>query len=491
MKDRSQPAPPPLTDAVRAIFREKRSGVVEVEADTHQPAAGEAARRRLFFVDGELHLPAHNPLAAKLTPFTTSEGGGPLSPEARGLLERIARLLGSWRRASYRFYEGRQTLAPDLVGPLPTGFLLMEWAVAGRGGAELLAELGGPGAEMVATVTGPPPAELTPAIDPAEAVLLARLAGGVVLGELLRQSGDEQDQVIRRVARLRAVGLVRTRSEAVAVQRGSLVPAELLQGLSERVERELTLRPLELPVAEHRERLGDLLARAGGLTHYEMLGVSLDATPEEVYDAYARLARVVHPSHAPALGLEGREAALWLLFERATEAYLALSHTDRRQRYDHKIGLSRSPVPDQEVRAEEARRLARSYYNRARDLIELDELHFAVELMRQAVQADPRPEYHRLLGEALAHNPNWSRKALDSYRQAVEGGVDDAALQVAMGELCERLERPAEARRHYQRALELLPGDPDALHALERLGAEPAAHKPRGGLFGIFRRRRG
>lgn len=61
--------------------------------------------------------------------------------------------------------------------------------------------------------------------------------------------------------------------------------------------------------------------------HYEVLGVSRDATPEEIKRAYRRLARQLHPDVNP-----GPEAAE--RFKDVSRAYDVLSNPDKRQMYD-------------------------------------------------------------------------------------------------------------------------------------------------------------
>ena len=62
--------------------------------------------------------------------------------------------------------------------------------------------------------------------------------------------------------------------------------------------------------------------------HYEVLGVSRDASPEEVKRAYRRLARQHHP--AANQGDGGAEAE----FKSVAAAYEVLSDPDRRRNYD-------------------------------------------------------------------------------------------------------------------------------------------------------------
>lgn len=61
--------------------------------------------------------------------------------------------------------------------------------------------------------------------------------------------------------------------------------------------------------------------------HYETLGVSREATPEEIKKAYRRLARELHPDVNPSEDAAER-------FKDVTHAYDVLSDPEQRQRYD-------------------------------------------------------------------------------------------------------------------------------------------------------------
>src|SRR2546430_17426988 len=110
---------------------------------------------------------------------------------------------------------------------------------------------------------------------------------------------------------------------------GGLVPPALLARIEERIAEDLAERPSTVDVELLRREAGDLLPRAGMVTHYELLGVSVGASTEEVTAAFTALALRVHPSLASGLGLP--ETVLRLLFEHATLAYLVLNDPLRRK----------------------------------------------------------------------------------------------------------------------------------------------------------------
>jgi tetratricopeptide (TPR) repeat protein len=218
-----------------------------------------------------------------------------------------------------------------------------------------------------------------------------------------------------------------------------VTPQELAL-FAERIGRSLGERPLDIDVAEHRERVAALLREVGGATFYQLLEVGPTASPEKVHEGYERVARLVHPSHAPYLGLQGREGVLEVLFERATAAYVTLSHPGKRRDYDREIGPAGwSDSGPTKSRAEENRDRARAYFNRATAYVAKDEIHFAIELLREAVRIDPQAKYFVLLGDLQIRNQNWLRNAADSYARALEIGGPDPMVEEAMVRVRQRI----------------------------------------------------
>ena len=132
-----------------------------------------------------------------------------------------------------------------------------------------------------------------------------------------------------------------------------------LRAFSERIGRRLADRPLNLDPNSQRERIAGLLRQPGESSFYQILDLPPTATAQEIHEAYEQLAALVHVSNAPRLGLNGREAVLEVLFERLTEAYLNLSHPDRRKAYDRGLSSETWSAAWAPRRSSAGRRLAR------------------------------------------------------------------------------------------------------------------------------------
>ena len=82
-----------------------------------------------------------------------------------------------------------------------------------------------------------------------------------------------------------------------------------------------------------------------------------------------------------------------------------------------------------------------------------------------------------LLGACQVRNPQWVGKAVSSFQRAIELDPDNPDLHVELGQAFEEQDLDARARDAYDKALELMPGHPEATEGLGRLRA--AKKKPK------------
>lgn len=454
--------PAPVAEVVRRAYLGRQDGMVEVDRS--------GGTERLYFRQGELFLLRDHPAARHLAPLLPTAGERPAGqPEIQRVLTTLAHELVRDRKAAAEFRD-KKDAAVELVGPLPTVLVAMETAVHGLNDGELLERLGGESKRYQATNDTPALRQL-PGLEPDMAQVLVGLVQPASVGELLRGAGKDRMALLRGLAKLRAVGLVaEIASKAENDDDMEILSPKLLAHFHERLAESLGNDPVRLEPQAHRERLAELLATLGKLNFYELLGVDLRATPEEVLGAYHSLARVVHPIHAARLGFEGREDAIDVLFEQATEAYLVLSDPRRRSSYNMIMGIQLTTEVDAATRDEEKKRLARQHYVRAgRCMSEMD-YSLAVDLLKEAARLDPRAEYFARLGQAQTKNPNWHRHAVESYRRAVELAPGDAGIHMGYGQALEAMDRLNDARQQYREALRLMPDHAGAHDALDRIG---------------------
>ncbi len=468
----------PLAAVVRSIYLGRRSGLVEVERDDEQIG--------LFFRHGEIYLDRDDPTALKIGPLLAMAGSDrpAADPELGNAVEALARELGPRPDVEAKF--SRERVVVELIGPLPTVRFVQELATHGCDESQLLERLGGE-SEQLRTSAATPALEQLPGLEPDMANVMVTLAQPASVASLLRGAGADRLAVLRALTRLWSVGLVVRVGDGAESDEswgGGVLSAKLLEQFTARIAEDLESEPLALDPEIHRARLGKLLSRLGQMNYYQLLGIDPRADGEQIFTAYSALARVVHPSHTSGLGLEGKEVAVSVMFEKATEAYLTLSDPRRRASYNTVAGVHVRVAVDQDQRDEEKRSIAEQNYRRAASCLSQMDFSLAVDLLKEAARMDPRPEYFARLGLAQSKNPNWHRHAVESYRRAVELDPDNAGTRAAYGTLLEEMDRRDDAREQYKEALELMPDNPDAQAGLDRLGTGTfASFTPKAGGF--------
>ncbi|MEE8526258.1 MAG: DnaJ domain-containing protein [Thermoanaerobaculia bacterium] len=466
---------------MRSIYLGRRNGAVEVRHSSGTDS--------FFFRRGELYLDRDHEVAVRVSPLLSAapEDRRPASiPELRQAVEDLARELCRLHAAKAELQDDR-SMVVEVVGPLPTVCFVQELAVYGCDEDELAARLGGEDVKLRST--GKTPAlEQLPGLDPEMAQVMAALEKPATAAQLMR--GEDRMATLRGLVKLWAVGLVeieRQRSNGRPRTQETLT-LKLLESFSERIARELEEEPFEHDVEEHRAEIGDLLGKLGGVDYYELLGVDLRAGDDELFVAYKRVARKVHPVHARRLGFEGKDEALQVLFERVTEAYLTLSDPKRKASYNTIAGIHVDVQVDAGQRAQERQTIARQNYRRA--ATSMDEMDYsqAVELLKEAARLDPKAEYFGRLGQAQWKNPNWRHHAIESYRKAVELDPEDAGVRFGLATVLDQMEETEEAGELYRTVLELMPAHPGAQEALERLDGfrGVAAEARTGGFRSLF-----
>lgn len=469
-------------ELLAALRRRRASGVLELAAGEHP--------RRLHLRDGDLWLPGGHPLGRQLAECLAALRERPSESvrEALGqMVGRIAGHLAEWDTAASRFLEGLAALPGDLVGPLPTARLLMAGSVIGVGPDELERRLEA-SASRVRCVERPSLLLDELGLAPEEQYLVERLRRPMSIGELLDGNPFSREVAMRHLAQLQWIGVIV--AESAPASQGVGRP-EVVAGLAERIARSLADRPLTMPVEAHRGRAVDLIARHGGLDLYELLGVDPAAGVEEIHAGYEDLARLVHPSHSSRLELPGGEPALRQLFARATEAYETLLDPELRRRYNARQMIEVQPdAVDAERRAAEVRELARGQFERAVAWAAAGDPHNAILLLEQAVKVDPRAEYWWTLARQQARNPNWRRRAMESYRQALLLDPHNVEVRLESGRLYEECGDPERARAQYAAVLRSAPGHAEATARLAGLtaGSEAGKAEKKGFLARLFRR---
>jgi len=169
--------------------------------------------------------------------------------------------------------------------------------------------------------------------------------------------------------------------------------------------------------------------------HYEVLGLPMNATPEQIRKRYRELVRRYHPDVNPAPDAKDQ-------FLRIQEAYQVLSDPERRRHYDALLRLqSRSPSPDATRSPTGAARpsrparspdvsqeVRRALYEAERAFLQ-GRLRDALSWARQATRLQPRhPQGYIIMGDVYRLQGHIDA-ALSAYTYALQLDPNNTDLQ--------------------------------------------------------------
>ena len=178
---------------------------------------------------------------------------------------------------------------------------------------------------------------------PAEAYVMTRVYAPTRLGELVSVSGLPEQEARRAVYVLALAGLLKRAGGP------RILPAEALKLAEQQRAAAATAaqapaheaqRPAERQPEPEPDRHGtveELLERARGATHYEVLGVTRSAPSEEIKRVYYSHARRLHPDRFRRDADEETRQRIDAAFARIAQAYDVLKDAALRAAYDLKL----------------------------------------------------------------------------------------------------------------------------------------------------------
>ena len=246
------------------------------------------------------------------------------------------------------------------------------------------------------------------------------------------------------------------------------------------------------PDRELERELLDLHEHLEDRTHYELLGVSRDATPDGLKAAYLERVKRFHPDRAVRHGLAEHRDKLEAILLRIREAFETLSDPEARAKYDRALDGGVDATPEQVgAMVDQALAAERAY-------------QIAVVLERQR-RLD---EAQRQADEALRLQPAQGEYAcmslwLQACRRPARAPVEDLVpkmteaaarvpgherAQMQAARLLQRAGRPNEAVEYFRRVLQCNPQNVEAAREVRlaemRQAKQQGGSPSGGGLFG-------
>jgi curved DNA-binding protein CbpA len=243
-----------------------------------------------------------------------------------------------------------------------------------------------------------------------------------------------------------------------------------------------------------REEIESKLANVDTVTHYDVLDLPGDASPEQIAQAFPSLARRWHPDRLSPEYADLRDGVT-RVFARMAEANRVLGNPNTRKAYDETLGTLDVAQQEQEqiaivLRSAEA-------FQKAEILLKKRDFEGAEQLARAAHEGDPdQPEYAALYAWIRSRRADATEEDLASslamLKKALAKQTNNVKIHYYLATVLKLAGQAGAALREYRHVAEHDPSNVDAareirLHEMRRGHSK---HPPAdAGLFGkIFKR---
>ena len=311
-------------------------------------------------------------------------------------------------------------------------------------------------------------------LTPVEGFLVSRIDGQSRVRDILSQiPPSDEESAARFVFGLLILDLVHF---VPPIGSGPLSCSDLVRGEEEKRRRE----------ERERSEILEYYRAVRVKSPAEILGIPASASPEQVQTAYAeRKERFAPARFLKKLQGELREE-LQIIEARLLEAFLAMRSerlgsarsaapaTDRVVSLDlEQLSMRKELTKTEKQSVEEERaRLSEQFLSKARDYWKMGDYFNCIRYCEFANNnTDKNAAVFSLLGQALMRNPDyrWQKRAETALNRAAELEPFNPSHFVCLGDFYRSHGLIGKARKHYEKALELLPSQPQALQALKEL----------------------
>lgn len=355
-------------------------------------------------------------------------------------------------------------------------------------------------------------------LKPKEAFVVSRIESARSIEEILSMGGLPEDETIRTLCGLLAVGLLEwVKGEKPQEDEGPVSISQII--VNRKPEVEVPAFDMK-SAATFCYEVENVVNTVDSGNYYAILGLSRNATDEEIRRAYTERSQKFHPDHHTQLAKYNLSLRndLEKIFTRVSEAYRVLINPMTRQNYDRSsrtgstgklnipgevfrdkfnpvnrndlkppnnsvnsnISSSRepyknfSPSTDQRNNRESFPSISQNsavqgMFEKGMKYFQVREYKQAYYAFQAAVEAAPQQaEYRMFLARTLLHLSDYN-KAKEQFIKAVELEPRNADYCVELGLLYQRMNMNRQAYQMFEKALELVPGHILAKRAKENL----------------------
>lgn len=364
-----------------------------------------------------------------------------LDTEARRLMEQIVFSTLSWREGDFYFVSNTGVLDSDVAFSLSATEIIMEGIRRIPESEQFVALLGNLSSVPVCAENRAPESPILHL--PSEALYyLSRIDGKTDALTLLSLGPGSRMAGAKILYALIYCGLVEMREPAQPSPEEEKTAAESPSPPAKLPETSPANQFIE---EEHRDLVRNVYRRIDWLSHYDLLGVSTNATPKEIEEAHHARANLFDPALQQRPYLADCTHELHVLSERLRAAREILANPLSREAYDRKIleaqafvagGSPQATAPDEQAAARSAKIrqwTASQNFQRAKELIEAHDFFPAIQMLSEAVHFAPRnAEYRYRLGLVLLKNRLRRESAIEHLKEAARLDPARAEIQASL-----------------------------------------------------------
>lgn len=202
------------------------------------------------------------------------------------------------------------------------------------------------------------------------------------------------------------------------------------------------------------------------MNYYDILGVSRDATTEEITAAFKRLVRELHPDR---FSTEEEKRKAEKRFQEITRAFNTLKDPEKREEYDktlndHTFVSSTSSQSSTQINSDDLFKKGLMLYKN--EDYESAESYFQAAIKRGMSTA----ECYYYLALTQMKLPRRSKKVIENLEQAINLDPLNLKYRLALADFFLEKGVKTKAIYHYKRALKLDPKNQRVINVLRQLG---------------------
>ena len=260
------------------------------------------------------------------------------------LTEQVTQIIFSlftWQEGQYDFKPGRIEIKGFQLA-MPTAEIIFE-GIRQLPDMQLLRRWLGDFNRKVVPASDPYMLFQTVSLKPHEAYVISRMDAPLSINELLAISGIPEEQLLRTICALKMAGIVESLEGDTRPQLFANSVAESMQAPSDAQFQSVDAAAAAQLCFEVTEVVRQIEQNAD---HYQVLGVSRRATPEEIKKAYRERAKKFHPDrHSQLAAFDFQiKSELERVFIRVQEAYGTLGDEAKRRKYDAAVRFPTTPT---------------------------------------------------------------------------------------------------------------------------------------------------